>query len=230
MAKKRPLIVSFACLLIVVTGCQEEKVVEQLKEQLKEQVEEESQDKPVVEAEEVSTGFLPVRTAEVRAFSLPPRVSHFLKDGKLNPEIDRSQGVILSGELLEEATVALNSPIHHEMNFMCWEPRDALIFYDDEGEIVGSVVICFTCYKTRISPRELSKNMDYGLLAKVFAHLDLKGGYSFEKKGVESYVLEYRESLTKSLEGLAKSNGRTVIPEPWSLAETASRGGDSAWR
>lgn len=213
MAKKESLVGVFACFLIMVAGCQKEKEAN-LKDPEKLKPE-----KPEMAAEEVSANFPPLGTSEVRAFSLPPGVSKFLEDGKLNPEIDRSQGVVLGGELLEEAYVALNSPIHHEMNFMCWEPRDALIFFDDEGEMVGSVVICFTCYKTKTSPSGLSKNMDYGLLARVFAHPDLKGGYPFEKKGVGFYDSEYHEDLAKGFERLAKSRGRTLILEPWVLAE-----------
>ena len=78
-----------------------------------------------MEAKEVSANFPPLGIYEVRAFLSPPGVSKFLEDGKMNLEINRSQGVVLSGELLEEGYVTLNSPIHHEMNFMCWEPRDS---------------------------------------------------------------------------------------------------------
>jgi hypothetical protein len=211
MAKKG-LMTMFPCFLMMVTGCQDDQASE-VKES------EQIQDKPGTERQELSTNFPPVGTAEVKAFSLPHGVSNFLVDGKLNPEIDPSQGVVLSGALLEEAHAALNAPIDHEMNFMCWGPRDALIFYDAADEVVGSVIICFTCYKVKIRPYELAKNMDYGLLAKVFAHPDLKGGYPFEKKGVSDFVSGYREDLTKSLERRAKSAGRTVIPEPWTVAK-----------
>ncbi len=202
----------FTCFLMMVTGCQENKVA---KVEEGEQV----QEKLGTERQELSINFPPVGTAEVKAFSLPRGVSNFLVDGKLNPEIDPTQGIVLSGALLEEAHAALNTPIDHELNFMCWEPRDALIFYDEGGGIIGSVIICFSCYGARIYPSEFSKNMDYGLLAKVFAHPELKGGYSFEEEGVRSYVLRYRKHLTKSPERRAKSAGRTVIPEPWTIAK-----------
>ena len=207
MAKKRLMALFTCCLMMTAGGCQEEKVAE-VKEP------ERVQEKTEIERRKLSKNFPPVGTAEVKVFSLPRGVSNFLVDGKLNLEIAPSQGIVFSGALLEEAHAALNAPIDHELNFMCWEPRDALIFYDTAGEVVGSVIICFTCYKVKIRPSEFAKNMDYGLLAKVFAHPDLKGGYPFEKADVGYYVSEYREELAKSLERRAKSAGRTVIPEP----------------
>ena len=105
------------------------------------------------------------------------------------------------------------------MNYLCFSPRDALVFYDEEGEIVGSVVICFTCFKSRISPAALSKNLDYGRLAAIFGRAELPGGYSFEKKGVASYAKEYEGRLAKSLAKLAESRGRPVISERWKVAK-----------
>lgn len=214
MAKKRPLIgspsiLSCAFFLVSVAACREEEVGLQEKEG----------GEPGVKGVLVSKSFPPVGTSEVRAYSLPPGVPRFLENGKLVPEIDPLQGVVLTGELLAEACEALNSPKYHEMNFMCFEPHDALIFFDAGGEIVASAIICFTCYNHRIYPREFAQNLDYGLLARVFARPELQGGYPFETKGVDSYVAEYEGLLTKSFAKLAASRGRTVIPELWKVAE-----------
>lgn len=175
-----------------------------------------NQSEVIVEAQ--SGAFPPAGTVEVRVFSDFGAVKFFV-DGVVNPAINKKQGVVLDGGLAAEVYSALNAPLEHSVGNLCWSPRDALVFYDRDGEVVGGVLICFSCCQARISPKELSKNLDFGKLARVFAHPDFAGGYPFEREGVEAYVTEYEECLRDSLARRAKALNRSVVPEDWKVAE-----------
>lgn len=150
----------------------------------------------VVAAEERAVVWPPEGTAVVRAFAMSGGPSdRIMMDGKIHPTAKPAEGVALTEEQVRQLSAAMNVEQKMRLSMMCFEPRDAVVFYDKDGKILASVSVCFTCYGARIEPESLEKRLDYGAMAEFFASLKLEGGYDFGKRGADGYKAEYLRVL-----------------------------------
>jgi len=166
------------------------------------------------------TQWPPVGTAEVRVFTFAGGPSDLIiKDDKVHSTAKPHGGLLLTKKQGESACAALNTKSKHQFNYMCFEPRDALVFYGTDGSILASVSICFTCYKSRVVPKSLPRSFDYAALATFFASLDLADGYKFHDSSAKQFVRGYRQKVEEGRARRAKAAGRPINPEPWKLAK-----------
>lgn len=57
---------------------------------------------------------------------------------------------------------------------VCFEPHHGLVFYDESGDFVAGISICFSCRRYRVFPAgELSKHWDWDALAALFKELEV---------------------------------------------------------
>jgi hypothetical protein len=162
----------------------------------------------------------PAGTAEVRVFIFAGGPSDLIiKDNKVHPTAKPHGGSLLTKKQVESACAALNSKSKHKLNYLCFEPRDALVFYGADGSILASVSICFTCYGSRAVPNSLQRSFDYAALATFFASLDSAGGYKFHDASASQFVRGYRKKVEEGRARRAKAAGRPIDPEPWKLAK-----------
>ena len=98
-----------------------------------------------------------------------------VKEGRMDPSAEPPEGVTLDARQMELASRAIHHiPAESLPLYMCYEPRDALVFYDKDGGIVGSISICFSCFRTD------SMRINFALMAELFAPLKLRRGYAFK--------------------------------------------------
>jgi len=162
----------------------------------------------------------PAGTASVRAFSFAGGPKDLITEGETLHESARpADGLLLTKEQVTSVVAILNKPSKDpQLNFMCFEPRDGLVFYKEDGTILGSLSICFTCYKSRSIPGDYPLRFDYGNLATFFASLNLEGGYQFRGRSASGYVETYRKDIERRRISDAKRAGRPLEPEPWKRA------------
>jgi len=166
----------------------------------------------------------PKGTTAVRAFSFAGGPKDLIIDGdKIHPTARPNGGLLLTKEQEANACAALNTTSNHfGYSFFCFEPRDALVFYNADGSVLASVSICFTCYDSRVVPSSFAGGFDYAALAAFFATLDLGGGYKFHDPSASDYAAAYRNKVEEWRARRAKAAGRPIEPEPWKLAEPSA--------
>jgi hypothetical protein len=171
-------------------------------------------------AEEASK-WPPDGTASVRAFSFAGGPKNLIINGDtIAPTARPNGGLLLTREQAADACAALNTTSDHFGYFYrCFEPRDALVFYDADGAVLASVSICFTCYDSRAVPSTFATAFDYAALTRFFARLDLGGGYKFHDASASDYAAAYRKKVDEWKSKRAKASGRPVEPEPWKFAK-----------
>lgn len=133
----------------------------------------------------------PLGTATVRAFSFVGGPKDLITEGETLHESARpADGLLLTKEQVTSVVAILNKPLNHaRFLHLCFEPRDALVFYDANGTILGSLSICITCYNSRPVPGKYPRGFDYGALATFFASLGLDGGYPFRKPSASGFAV-----------------------------------------
>ncbi|TAE92485.1 MAG: hypothetical protein EAZ81_02505 [Verrucomicrobia bacterium] len=166
----------------------------------------------------------PKGTTAVRAFTFAGGPKDLIIDGgKIHLMARPKEGLLLTKEQVANACAALNTTSHHFGYFdTCFEPRDALVFYNADESVLASVSICFTCYNSRVVPSSLAGDFDYAALATFFATLNLSGGYKFHSPSASDYATAYRNKVEEWRARRAKAAGRPIEPEPWKIAEPSA--------
>lgn len=115
--------------------------------------------------------------SEVRAFRINWDEEHphdgILIGDDLNESRIPKEGILLSGEQVEQLRRAIvegepNGPIG-----MCHYPHHAFVFYSSSGEIVEHYDICFLCRSAVGSPGGFELVPDYRILRRVFGSLEM---------------------------------------------------------
>ena len=169
---------------------------------------------------EEASAWPPKGTASVRAFSFAGGPKNLIVNGDtVDPTARPNGGLLLTREQVADVCAALNTTSDHFGYFyLCFEPRDALVFYDADDAVLASVSICFTCFDSRAVPSTFATAFDYAALARFFAGLDLGGGYKFHDDSASDYAAAYRKKVDEWRAKRAKASGRPVEPEPWKFA------------
>ncbi|MEM9346556.1 MAG: hypothetical protein AAGB26_08055 [Planctomycetota bacterium] len=76
------------------------------------------------------------------------------RDGSLNPTRLPEDGVELSSKQIESLKTAITG--HHPEHgvALCMYPHHAFLFFDQTGEVIGHIDICFLCSNYSASPRD----------------------------------------------------------------------------
>ncbi len=139
----------------------------------------------------------PANIATVKAFTFSGGPSDLiLKDGKLHESVVKRSGTTLSKEQSRRAIASLiNGPDHFGFKYWCFEPRDALVFYDKDEKMLLTVNICFTCLDWRPQFGKFALQPDFSAMADLFAELRLSGGYDFSGHKADAYKAFYRKKV-----------------------------------
>lgn len=160
------------------------------------------------------TPWPPKGTTAVRAFSFAGGPENLITNGDgIHPTARPNGGLLLTPEQAAVACAALNTSTNHFGSFyLCFEPRDALVFYDTEGSILASISICFTCFDAQATPNSFKSSFDYAELATFFATLNLDGGFKFSDPTAANYGESYDKKVA---EWQSRAEEKLYQLEPW---------------
>jgi hypothetical protein len=183
----------------------------------------------------------PDNVSSVKAFTFSGSPSDLILEGnKLHSSVVNPEGIKLNQEQAKKAVASLsNGSNHFGFKYWCFEPRDALVFYDKDQKVLLAVSICFTCLDWRSQSGDYGLRPDFPAMADLFAELGLEGGYDFSGDKADKFKAFYRRKVedwerraearsAKSAkvaeeEGLAEQAG---TEQPATRAESDSEGGD----
>jgi hypothetical protein len=139
----------------------------------------------------------PTSITTVKAFSFSGGPSDLIiEDGKLHDSVVKRTGTTLSKEQSQKAIASLiNGPNHFGFKYWCFEPRDALVFYDKDENMLLAVNICFTCFDWRPQLGKFPLRPDFSAMADLFAELRLSGGYDFSNHKADAYKALHRKKV-----------------------------------
>ncbi|MBC7849660.1 MAG: hypothetical protein H7Y31_07985 [Chitinophagaceae bacterium] len=110
-----------------------------------------------------------------------------LKEGKVNPE-RMFESVTLNETLrvkLEDVLLNyISRPgVKYGEVYACYEPRNAILFFDKSENIIGYIELCFDCYGLKIEPGTIFLGMfcstTYNEMKKIF----IEAGITYGMKG-----------------------------------------------
>jgi hypothetical protein len=102
---------------------------------------------------------------------------------------------------------------------MCYDPRNAILFLDDQKRVVGYVEICFDCRQTEIKPDKMVIGQfcieKFAIIKDIFQKSDIKYGVRYIEQpatfpGGMTAQMEYFRNHKYS-ERLAKFNGNVIL-------------------
>ncbi len=93
------------------------------------------------------------------------------KDGKLLKERIPEEGTKLNDEQLRKLHAAVTGKHEEILGAFCFFPHHALVFYDKQGKMIGSIDICFMCGNYKCSPKGLAQYWDLEALGELFKEL-----------------------------------------------------------
>lgn len=116
--------------------------------------------------------------SEVRAFRLNWEDKHSFdriinQDGSLNDTRLPEAGIILTDQQVSrlEAAVTGTRPEHPVAD--CFYPHHAFVFYNESGEIIGHLNICFLCSNYSGEPSGFAASLDFDKLAKIVTDIGM---------------------------------------------------------
>ncbi|MDB4353928.1 hypothetical protein N9Z02_01350 [Akkermansiaceae bacterium] len=168
----------------------------------------------------------PKGTTQVKAYSFsggPGKL--ILHKASLDVSAKPLGGVLLNQKQINRLSKLLRvESNHYGMGFLtCFEPRDALVCYNQNEQPIAALSICLTCYRFREQPKSSVGEIDYALMAQFFADLKMPNGYQFKDPQAESYSKHYRKKVIEWKEKAAKKVNRPLAPEPWKTAKPTEK-------
>ncbi|GAA4911392.1 hypothetical protein [Mucilaginibacter defluvii] len=118
------------------------------------------------------------------------RTGLFVKNGKLDHTALREEKVLTQSQIDSLTSIFYNyrTRVIHNYAFLghsCFNPRNALVFFDKNGKVFDYLQICFECLQDRSQSEKFGTgaycNQKYEMLRRYFAELGFKTGTQIRK-------------------------------------------------
>jgi hypothetical protein len=141
----------------------------------------------------------PEGTAEVRAYVFSDHLQRLILDGeKINGEATDHPGVVLTEAQVERLNAIVRTEVPFYGGALCFEPRNAFVYFDKDGNALAAFNICFECIQLRTQPEGLRVGNvpnDFPAFAELVEELDLPVGKYPSAAAFKETVAERRQKM-----------------------------------
>jgi hypothetical protein len=112
-----------------------------------------------------------VAFAEVRAYAWPVNKTAgdlVSNDLTLQPDVINKEGAVLTAEEVKQLQAAITGRHPTYPLAFCFDPHNAVVFYNAEKKPVAYAEVCFSCWGIRASPKGTATYFDHQALAVIF--------------------------------------------------------------
>ena len=93
--------------------------------------------------------------------------------GELNETRMPKEGLVLSPAQVNQLAAAVTGEHPEHPMTECFYPHHAFLFFDQDGEIVGKLDVCFKCSKFIGEPEGFAKYGDFDALKSLFGDIGM---------------------------------------------------------